>query len=687
MRTICALTFLTICNWTCVLADSLVINAWTNPVSGYWEDLKWSLGVQPGPGQTIMITNQGWKAVGIGTNTTQKFPGTLDVSSVILGGYTDSFNTLLLNYAGLEVPLTTGSMNVGSNSAVTVLASVVSVLATNSAPGDISIFSAFNQGEQAIVNAHAIRMGDLFNPGAGPGTYNETNGTIHTAVISAWAGSTFNQFGGSNQIDGELNLGGADNANVAHYRIASGSLTASSIELERGDFNQTDGSVAAGLYLGAATYRLSGGTLQVPGITIPNVHYGLQNPGGFLAADATLLQTGGTNFCNGTLTAYHEYGAPGVGVPFIGPGRYVLSNGVLCVSSTVHSWMGDFLQWGGWHTNAGTEVTGGIYPNWEIRTGSFTLGGGTLVTPSISVALGTFTQSGGTNQVSGNVNIGIPMPGREGGSPATFTLAGGLLTDLNTSIDATHPAVPAPQYALFSQSGGSHIVTNLLHISGIGGSYGSYYYYYGQPGYVLSGGGLNAPNIQIDSGGVFDHQGGALTSSGLLNLAAATWYEKTSGQQFGQLLLSAPAGSNATFSLPSGNCVLHFANSSSVAWANQATLFIDNWKGSPSGGGQHQFIFGSSSSALTPQQVSQIQFRNPAGASGTFPARILSTGEIVPDRFLAAHKGSNSLVIEWSSGTLQSATNVTGPYENVSGATSPYTAPLTAPQQFFRIRN
>jgi hypothetical protein len=124
-----------------------------------------------------------------------------------------------------------------------------------------------------------------------------------------------------------------------------------------------------------------------------------------------------------------------------------------------------------------------------------------------------------------------------------------------------------------------------------------------------------------------------------------------------------------------------------VAWSNQATLFIDNWNGSPAGGGQHRVIFGSNASSLTPQQLSQIQFRNPAGANGTSPARILATGEIVPDRFLAARKASNNLVIEWGSGTLQSATNVMGPYQDVGGASSPYNAAFSGPQKFFRIRN
>src|SRR3954462_4571203 len=143
-----------------VFADP-ALNAWISPTSGNWEDSQnWSLGIPPGPGQTIMLTNQGWKAVAIGPSTAQNNSATLDVDSVILGGYTDSFNLLLLNYAGYETPLTAGSVNVGTKSGITALASVLTI-SSNSGPGDLSIFSAFNQGEQAIVNAHLINLGNF----------------------------------------------------------------------------------------------------------------------------------------------------------------------------------------------------------------------------------------------------------------------------------------------------------------------------------------------------------------------------------------------------------------------------------------------------------------------------------------------------------------------------------------------
>ena len=39
---------------------------------------------------------------------------------------------------------------------------------------------------------------------------------------------------------------------------------------------------------------------------------------------------------------------------------------------------------------------------------------------------------------------------------------------------------------------------------------------------------------------------------------------------------------------------------------------------------------------------------------------------------LSLQTSGNSLVLNWSSGTLQSATNVPGPWYDLSGAVSPY---------------
>jgi hypothetical protein len=53
---------------------------------------------------------------------------------------------------------------------------------------------------------------------------------------------------------------------------------------------------------------------------------------------------------------------------------------------------------------------------------------------------------------------------------------------------------------------------------------------------------------------------------------------------------------------------------------------------------------------------------------------------------LSIAKVGNNVTLTWPVGTLQSSTNVTALYEDLSGATSPYTIPATNAQLFFRVK-
>jgi hypothetical protein len=136
------------------------------------------------------------------------------------------------------------------------------------------------------------------------------------------------------------------------------------------------------------------------------------------------------------------------------------------------------------------------------------------------------------------------------------------------------------------------------------------------------------------------------------------------------------------------------ANSSAQPWDSSAILYITNWNGSTNGNGAHRIIFGANETGLTSQQLGQVRFRNPAGlAAGDYAATILNTGEIIPlaptgrGPTLSYQRSASQLRMEWPSGyTLQSATNIFGPFEDVN-ANSPYTLDTTAqPQRFFRFR-
>lgn len=64
-----------------------------------------------------------------------------------------------------------------------------------------------------------------------------------------------------------------------------------------------------------------------------------------------------------------------------------------------------------------------------------------------------------------------------------------------------------------------------------------------------------------------------------------------------------------------------------------------------------------------------------------------SYGSIAPpSAILSGQMANGQLVLTWTSGVLQSATTVTGPYSDVSSATSPYTVTPSQSQQYFRLR-
>ena len=69
-----------------------------------------------------------------------------------------------------------------------------------------------------------------------------------------------------------------------------------------------------------------------------------------------------------------------------------------------------------------------------------------------------------------------------------------------------------------------------------------------------------------------------------------------------------------------------------------------------------------------------------ASAPGT------TTVTINPSATVSVQTSSGSLIFNWPYGTLQSATNLTGPWNDVIGVTPPYTNTPSQPEEFFRIR-
>src|SRR5262249_56986169 len=125
-----------------------------------------SLGIPAGSGQSVMITNEGWKAVAIGSSTAQNYPQSLNVDSITISSPVNSSNSLLLNYTGVQTPLTVNSLTIASNSALTMLGS--SALQLNGPTGvGMSIGGQFSQQDSSVVAGNQLDVGYI-----GPGVYN-----------------------------------------------------------------------------------------------------------------------------------------------------------------------------------------------------------------------------------------------------------------------------------------------------------------------------------------------------------------------------------------------------------------------------------------------------------------------------------------------------------------------------------
>jgi len=627
------------------------VNSWTNPVSGNWEDPRWSLGVLPGNGQNILFTNAGWMALAIGPNTAQHFPQTLDVQSITVSAPADTYNVLLLNYAGMTTPLRAASVTINSNTALTTLASTLLVTNTGSSDYRLEIGGTVNHGEFSTVTTSFLSLGNV-----GPGVYNLTNGILN--VGTGYVGGSFT--GRIIQQDGFDYVSLLRVLGQGEYDLLGGVLNGP-VELYFGGVLKQSGGVCNGGLRLDGNFLLEGGTFAATSLTVPPVS----------TDTGDVVQTGGTNTC-GALQVGWAVG----GFQNFGFGSYVLTNGGLFTSGTTINTSGSFSQSGGTHTVEGScSLFGNVVGPDQAGYAYYLLESGSLSSGALELSLANFNQSGGTNEVSGDLALDTLMPGVL--DPYTdYYLYGGLLMASNQFINYSAPG------GAFTQSGGTNDVANLLSISGPG------YNFYG---YGLYGGQLSAPNIVITNGGVFYQGSGTVVDNGRLTLANGTWLAGLGGQQLGQLQLdttSTAGSSNSTISLPAGTCVLRFGDSSSLSWSNQASLTIEHWNGSLHGGGQQQVVFGINSGALTAQQLSQTYFHNPVGfASGTYPARILPTGEITPGPVIDFSRTGSGLVLRWGGNSvLQSATNVTGSYLDLSGATSPYTNRFGDAHRFFRLR-
>jgi hypothetical protein len=256
----------------------------------------------------------------------------------------------------------------------------------------------------------------------GHGSYMLGGGTLGVTgfeYVGSTGTGTFTQTGGTHTVNGIFYLG-RESGSSGSYTLGGGALTIGTTAEEgeehigasgTGTFTQTGGThtVNSYLYLGSdsgvsGSYLLGGGTLAVGTPDSPGYEYiGLSGTG-------TFTQTGGTHLVNYELDMAENAGSSG---------SYTLGGGSLTVG-TPDGWGIEFIgrlgavtltQTGGKHTVNGYLYVGG----YSGGSGSYLLGGGTLTIGSSgnlgvedigSSTTGTFTQSGGTHTVVGDMTLG-----------------------------------------------------------------------------------------------------------------------------------------------------------------------------------------------------------------------------------------------------------------------------------------
>lgn len=639
-------------------------NSWTNSAGGNWEDSHWSLGILPGTNQAILFTNANSKNLIIGPYAVQYSPQALTVNTVIVSSPANSSNALVLNDAGLQQPLKANYFTVGSNATVAVSGSALHIAY------QLSVGGTFTQDTSSEVTNGFMNVGDV-----GPAIYHLNSGTLVSGDenIGPAFPSLFVQQGGTNR--GSVRI-----RSNSEFDLNGGELEGS-LWVQNGATFKQQGGLSNPRFTAVDGYFFqSGGTIKAP------TNQGMYLPGYTLMPWSSIgsgvaLQNGGTNEQSrltlglASIAAENFIGHP----PDIG-GSYTLSNGVLMTSGALIVGNSRMEQAGGIHVIDGDlSLHGWLYYSdrgsvnlW--RGAHYGLAGGVLSVHGLHLGVqASMTQSGGTNQISGNLRLTgatlVPLGYTYGGYCGGYALNDGLLTASNISASGSPGfsqnggrMITAEVHlngATFRQADGTNQITGDLTISTLrfqsipNRTYpyprdiyknGSYQMLNGQltvsnvavlksANFSQEGGQLLAGNIQlIDSD--FNQTGGNLTQSGVLTLMGHPILQVASGhQQFGALQLSV-AASNAHpyLQMPPGPCLLRFTDSSSLAWSNNAVLSIGNWLGSPYGGGQHRILFGRDTNGLTAQQRSQIVFPNPAGLpDGVYSARILITGEIVPD--------------------------------------------------------
>jgi hypothetical protein len=503
------------------------------------------------------------------------------------------------------------------------------------------------ESESTLINVHS----DLVVGNSGSGSLRLHGGRVFQVGGSIKAWNTFIIY------DAEFHLTNGV-FESEHFTLGVGTMIRPSL------FNHFGGTANIGSFtLDGQEYRLSGGVLNV------RTNTSVMGTG--------FVQTSGAHRA-GSLSLFPSYNGGG-------PGSYSLQDGTLSVSNLS---IGAFLSGSTFAQNGGiVEITNALslsgssryHPPVQIPA-TYALTNGSMRANIVELdsrhGMAGFIQAGGSVSISEVLRLNVT----EANTRSYVSIDGGVLHAASISS--------AGAGASIHQTGGELIVTNTF---SFGGFIPPPNWASGDrrvPRYEFLGGRLQATGIEIAGEiiikGSTPHD--RIVNLGTFKLAGTLTAGDSYESQLGPFVLA----TNSIIDLGPGDAHLRFGKSSAESWQPDSVLIITNWSSPLTGRPDDQLAFGTDASGLSPQQLGMIRFVNPAGfPAGEYGARILASGVIVPHtpRVIEVLPSGNKLTLQWdASYSLQTSTNVTGPYEDLPAAKSPYNVDLTESQQrYFRV--
>jgi fibronectin-binding autotransporter adhesin len=401
-------------------------------------------------------------------------------------------------------------------------------------------------------------------------------------------------------------LVGNNNAATTYAGVLNGTGSLTKVGTQTTTF-----SVGGQLYSGAT--NVSGGTLQTnaSGNTQTNL-FGTGAIGVSSGGRVRFNSSSGATFNNaldvgtggGTLSFRGNSSLNPTAVTGTGALTLELDNNVTLTPSTLGGFAGtiNVMTFGA----GGTFRLGGTFDNLSLGSAKLNLGAGISLTRNAGTS-GTVTTNIGTLSGAVGSSLGASL---SGSGTFIFSIGGrgedaafaGMIVDGSTKTALTKVGAGVETLS------GLNVYSGPTRVDG---------------GTLLVSGSINGTSsIAVNGARVELGASNSLSDFAPLSLTSATLATAGFSDSVGQLTLA-----TATLDLGTGASVLQFSSSSAQTWTG--ILSITNWSGSPTGGGTDQVYFGSFSSGLTPAQVAEVRFVDPAGFDpGTYAAQILPTGEI-----------------------------------------------------------